>query len=65
MGGVEMQKKCMQAKFRMILMVHKEFLNNFIKGQENEWAKVKKLFSLKVKGLPMAFKSLQLSKVLK
>lgn len=30
MGNVEMQKKCVEAKFRMILMDHEEFLNHLI-----------------------------------
>jgi hypothetical protein len=46
-------------------MVHKEFLNNFIKGWENEWAKVKKVFILfkREKRLLIATKSLYLLKV--
>lgn len=30
MGSVGMKEKCVEAKFRMILMVHREFLNNLI-----------------------------------
>lgn len=45
MGSVGMQEKCVEAKFRMILMVHREFLNNLIlcrvkKVNEQKWKKL-------------------------